>query len=284
MLKRLFIGLLLLMTVLMMMSIPVGAQDATPTPPLAPTPTLEPPPVCPAFEGQETSVRTSYYMGEGFGYFNSGLLSDAILSFTCVIRVVNPDYLAAYMIRGAAYVRRQEYDRAIRDYTRAVELQPDLLSAYNNRGIVYTAIGDYDKAESDFDKVLEIDSQSILGLNNRAVLYAIRADYDSAIAMLQQAIEITGIEDVYTQLTDPNRPADAPAIEYDLLDARAYALLGVMYSARARDNYNKYLYLTGGAGDARIQGAAGVLQSQFTFDLRLDDGTWLLVADFSLEG
>lgn len=284
MVKRLFLGLFLMMIVLMMMSIPVGAQDATVTPPPQPTPTLEPPPVCPSFEGEETSVRTSYYMGEGFGYFNSGLLSDAILSFTCVIRVVNPDYIPAYMIRGAAYIRRQEYDRAIRDYTRAIELEPSLLSAYNNRGIVYTAIGDYDRAEDDYDRVLELDSESILGLNNRAVLYAIRADYDNAIGLLQQAIEISGIEDVYIDLTDPNRPADAPAIEYDLLDARAYALLGVMYSARARDNYNKYLYLSGGSGDARIQSAAGALQSQFTFDLRLDDGTWLLVADFSLEG
>ncbi len=284
MFKRLLLVFMMIVTVLMVMSIPVGAQDATVTPVPQPTPTLEPPPVCPSFEGEETSVRTSYYMGEGFGYFNSGLLSDAILSFTCVIRVVNPEYIPAYMVRGAAYIRRQEYDRAIRDYTRAVELQPDLLNAYNNRGIVYAAIGDLDKAESDFDRVLELDSDSILGLNNRAVLYAIRADYDNAISMLQEAIEISGIEDVYARLTDPNRPADAPAIEYDFLDARAYALLGVMYSARARDNYNKYLYLTGGSGDARIQSAAGVLQSQFTFDLRLDDGTWLLVADFSLEG
>ena len=258
MFKRLFLCLLLFIVTasLMMLSIPVGAQDATPTPQPTPTATLEPPPHCPSFEGKATDVRTSYYMGEGYGFFSSGLLSDAILSFTCVIRVVNPDYVPAYMMRGAAYVRQQQYDRAIQDYTRAAQLQPDLLGAYNNRGIVYVATLDYDRAERDFDKVLELDSQSILGLNNRA----------------------------YAQLTDPKRPSDATPVPYDRLDARAYALLGVVYSSRALDNYNKYLYLTGGSGDARIQNAAGALQSQFTFDLRLDDGTWLLIADFSPEG
>ncbi|MBZ0288311.1 MAG: tetratricopeptide repeat protein [Anaerolineae bacterium] len=286
MLKRLSFGLLLLVTLLLVlvMSVPVGAQDATATPIPTPTATLEPPPRCPSFEGEATDVRTSYYMGEGYGFFTSGLLSDSILSFTCVIRVVNPDYVPAYMIRGAAYVRRQEYDRAIQDYTRAIQLQPDLLGAYNNRGIVYAAILDYDRAERDFDQVLELDPQSILGLNNRAVLHAVRGDYDSAISLLQKAIDISGIENVYAQLTDPDRPADATPVPYDRLDARAYALLGVVYSARALNNYNKYLYLAGGSGDARIQNAAGALQSQFTFDLRLDDGTWLLVADFRLEG
>lgn len=282
MLKRLILCLLFITTSLMMLSIPVAAQEATPTP--MPAATLEPPPNCPAFEGESTDVRTSYYMGEGYGFFSSGLLSDAILSFTCVIRVVNPDYVPAYMMRGAAYVRQQQYDRAIQDYTQATQRQPDLLSAYNNRGIVYAAMLDYDRAERDFNQVLALEPQSILGLNNRAVLYAVRGDFDMAIDLLQQAVDISGIESVYARLSDPERPADAPPIPFDRVDARAYALLGVMYSARALENYNKYLFLTGGGGDARIENAAGSLQSQFTFDLRLDDGTWLLVADFSLEG
>jgi tetratricopeptide (TPR) repeat protein len=159
-----------------------------------------------------------------------------------------------------------------------------LLGAYNNRGIVYVATLDYDRAERDFDQVLELDPESILGLNNRAVLHAVRGDFDSAINLLQKALDISGIEGVYDQLTDPEHPSNATPIPYDRLDARAYALIGVVYSARALDNYNKYLYLMGGSGDARIQNAAGALQSQFTFDLRLDDGTWLLVANFTPEG
>lgn len=284
--KRLFLFMLFLLVsaLSVLLTIPVAAQDATPTPVPVPTATLEPPPNCPVLQGESQDSRTSYYMGEGVGYMTSGLLSDAIFSFTCVIRVVNADYVPAYMMRAAAYVRRQEFEKAIQDYTRASQLDPNLLSAFNNRGIVYTALTDYDRAQRDFDKVLELDADSILGLNNRSVLYAIRGDYDTAIELLQKAIDISGIEGVYAQLTDPQRASDAPPIEYDTLNARAYALLGVMYSARALDNYQKYLFLTRGNGDARIQSAAGALESQFTFEMRLDSGTWLLVADYSLQG
>ncbi len=284
--KRSFLFLLLVISCasLLFLSIPVTAQDATPTPVPTPVATLEPPPNCPVLPTESKDTRTSYYMGKGFGFMTSGLLDDAILSFTCVIRVIDSNYIPAYMMRGAAYVREQQYDRAIQDYTRASQLDPKLLGAFNNRGIIYVALKDYDRAKSDFDKVLEIDSKSILGMNNRSVLYAVQGDYDNAIKLLQQAIDISGIADVYAQLTDPKRPSDAKPIQFDRLNARAYALLGVMYSARALDNYHKYLYLTGGNGDSRIQSAAGALESQFTFDMRLDSSTWLLVANYSLEG
>ncbi len=284
--KRSFLFVLFVLSGVLLMTLlaPVTAQDATPTAVPTPVATLEPPPNCPVFQSESKDIRTSYYMGKGFGFMTSGVLSDAILSFTCVIRVVDGNYVPAYMMRAAAYVREQEFDRAIQDYTRVTQLQPALPDAYNNRGIVYTALKDYDRAQRDFDKVLEIDAKSILGLNNRSVLYAVVGDYDNAISLLQKAIDISGIATVYAQLTDPKRPNDAKPIEFDPINARAYALLGVMYSARALDNYHKYLFLTGGNGDGRIQSAAGALESQFTFDMRLDSSTWLLVANFSIEG
>lgn len=284
--KRSFLFMLLMVScaLLLLFSVPVTAQDATSTPVPTPAATLEPPPNCPVLQTEAKDIRTSYYMGKGFGFMTSGLLDDAVLSFTCVIRVIDSSYVGAYMMRGAAYVRQQQYDRAIQDYTRAGQLNPNLLGAFNNRGIVYAALKDYDRAKRDFDKVLEIDGNSILGLNNRSVLYAVLGDYDNAISLLQKAIDISGIANVYAQLSDPKRPSDAAPIQFDPLNARAYALLGVMYSARALDNYHKYLFLTGGSGDSRIQSAAGALESQFTFDMRLDSSTWLLVADFSLEG
>src|ERR1051325_3895366 len=114
--KRLFVCvvLLILSATSMLLNVPmtVTAQDATPTPAPTITPTLEPPPNCPVLQNESKDIRTSYYMGKGYGFMTSGLLSDAILSFTCVIRVVNPNYVAAYMMRGAAYVSQQEYDRA----------------------------------------------------------------------------------------------------------------------------------------------------------------------------
>jgi len=269
--KRLFIIL-----ILFVFAFPVLAQEQTETP--------EPLPECPIFEDQSTEVRVSYYMGEGLAYLSSEQLSAAEFSFTCIIRVIQPDYMPAYMSRAIIYTRYRDYERAIEDYTQALELSPDLLPAFNNRGILYTALQEYEEAAADFDKVLELDPDYMAGYNNRSILYAVQGDWDNALSTLQTALERSGIEDVYDQLTDPERPSDAPEIEYNIVNARAYALIGIVYSARALENYQKYLFLARGSADQRIQSAAGALESRFTFETRLDDGTWLLTADFSPVG
>ena len=62
----------------------------------------------------------------------------------------------AYMNRGIGYYDKGDYDRAIADYDKAIELNPKLAPAYNDRGNVYSAKGDYDRAIADFDKAIEL--------------------------------------------------------------------------------------------------------------------------------
>jgi tetratricopeptide (TPR) repeat protein len=198
-----------------------------------------------------------------------------------VVDQIDPSYIPGWLSRAIVFAEQRNYDLAIEDYTSAIELDSGLLPAFNNRGIVYTAQARYDEALADFNRVLELDGSSILGLTNRAVVYALQGEFELAIADLELAIAESDIESVITELNDPNRASDAPRPEYDPDDAQAYALLGIIYSGRALDNYRNYLLLTGSSGDFRIQSAAGALESRFTFELRLDDGTWLLAADFA---
>ena len=57
----------------------------------------------------------------------------AIADFTEAIEL-QPDFADAYYNRGIAYHEKREYDRAIVDYTMTIGLKPDLVEAYNNRG------------------------------------------------------------------------------------------------------------------------------------------------------
>ena len=50
----------------------------------------------------------------------------------------------AYNNRGIAYDEKGEFDKAIEDYKKAIELNPEYADAYNNRGLAY-----YGKDESD---------------------------------------------------------------------------------------------------------------------------------------
>jgi tetratricopeptide (TPR) repeat protein len=284
---------LALLTLLIGFTVPfaVSAQDATATPTtegdattVQPTATPEPLPDCPAFPNEAEDVRTGYYMGEGLAYLQSGQTNSAIFSFTCVIRVIDTSYVPAYMMRASAYTRQRDFERAIRDYTRAIELDGSLTAAYNNRGIVYVSMGEYEEAASDFDQVIELDANNLAAYNNRSVIHALDGDYDTAISLLEATIERSGINEILTAYEDPDRPSDAEPIEFERPASDSYALLGMMYSAKSLAAFNDYIMLNRENGyftDDRVQAAASAIESRFTFEMRLDDGSWLYVADFT---
>jgi len=238
---------------------------------------------CTSFPDSPTAERVTYYMGEGAGFLAGRQYTQAVRSYTCAIQL-DGDYVGAYNQRAVAYTMQQNYEEAIEDYDTALSLDSSSRAALNNRGIAYAALRDFDTALADFDAVIELDNSYVNGYLNRGVIRAINDDFENAIADVEQAIDISGIEGVLDTLRDPDRDPNAPRPDYDRGYAQMYAILGIIYSGFALDNYNDYLLLRGGGADQRIQSAAGSLESRFEFDLRLDDGTWLLMADFTVAG
>ncbi len=248
---------------------------------LAQTPT---PLVCDAFASSAKEQRVGYYMGEGAGFYAAGQYDRALGSYSCVIEQIDPQNAGAYVRRALTYTDRQDYDKAIADYSKAISLNSSLPGAYNNRGIAQAALQKYDEALADFDAALKLDANYVLGYSNRAVISAVRGNYEGALVDLQKAVDLSGIQKVVDTLKDPNRDTSAPIPKFDPNHARIYALIGIVRSAQALDAYSAYNLLLGSAGDQRIQSASGSLESRANFDLRLDDGTWLLSADFDAAG
>ncbi len=60
-----------------------------------------------------------------------------------------------------------DLDRAIADYTKAIELDPKLLSAYINRGLAYDGKGNFDQAIADYTKAIELDPTFALAYIDR---------------------------------------------------------------------------------------------------------------------
>ncbi|MCU0498064.1 MAG: tetratricopeptide repeat protein [Anaerolineae bacterium] len=208
---------------------------------------------CTAFEGNSDDVRVGYYMGEGDSYFRTGRYADAIRSYTCVIQI-DRAYLDGYILRALSYIERRDYEEAIEDYDDALGLGQNI-QLLNNRGIVYAALGNYERALADFDAALALDRDYLIAINNRGVIYAIQGDYDRAMTEFERAVAL-----------DPEYP-------------QTHALIGMVHSYRALASYREYLRLAGNRADNRVQAAAASLESRFTFDLRFDDGTWLLEAN-----
>ena len=86
--------------------------------------------------------------------------------------------------------KEQEYEKAIEDYTKAIELKPDLAIAYNNRGNAYKGKGEFDVAIQDFNKAIELNPQFTIAYNNRGNAYRDKGEFDVAIQDFNKAIEV----------------------------------------------------------------------------------------------
>jgi serine/threonine protein kinase/tetratricopeptide (TPR) repeat protein len=98
---------------------------------------------------------------------------------------------ATYSQRGLTYLRLKDFDRAVADYNKAIELEPRSAAHINDRGVAYMDLQDYKRAIADFDRAIEIDPRYPLPYNNRARAHALGAkDHTRAIADLDRAIEL----------------------------------------------------------------------------------------------
>jgi tetratricopeptide (TPR) repeat protein len=122
----------------------------------------------------------------------------AISSFTWAIKndTENP---TGYINRGKTFLMIGEFQNAISDFDRAIELtstiklnkeiKRDSASAFNGRGIAYSFKGEYEKAILDYTRAIEIapsDSQYI----NRAIAYSRKGEYVKSIIDYYKALEI----------------------------------------------------------------------------------------------
>ena len=107
-----------------------------------------------------------FHQGKPVNYVRSGDAKQgkqdwegAIADYTKAIEL-GPDDGGAYHQRGDAKRSKNDWDGAIADYTKAIELKPDDAGAYLNRSLAKQAIGDLDSASADHRKALELKPDS----------------------------------------------------------------------------------------------------------------------------
>ena len=142
----------------------------------------------------------SYY-DSGIAHHENGDYDRAIADFSKAIEL-DPNRAEFYHARGGTYLQKDDYDRAIADFSKAIELDPNRAGAYHDRGWTYLLKDDYARAIADFSKAIELEPQGAWHYFQRGVSYRSRdtdGDLDRAIADYNKAIELDPSEEDFRQ-------------------------------------------------------------------------------------
>ena len=96
-------------------------------------------------------------------------------------------------MRGIAYRNLKNFDKAIEDYQKAINVDPKSYSAYYNLGNAYQDIGNvtrdkkqYLLAIDSYSKAIELKPDFVQALNNRGSCYIKSGQYEKGISELEK--------------------------------------------------------------------------------------------------
>ena len=97
--------------------------------------------------------------------------------------------------RGDTQRLREQYDEALADLSKAIELDPNSAWAYGSRGETQRELKQYDEALADLSKAIELDPNSAWAYGSRGETQRELKQYDLALADLSKAIELAPSND-----------------------------------------------------------------------------------------
>ena len=130
------------------------------------------------------------YLNSGNAKYNLKDYEGAILDYDKVIEL-SPDYADAFYNRGLAKYILKNYEDAIIDFTQAIQSNPNYTNAYNERGDAKYALEDYQGAILDYEKAIELNSDNENAYHNRGDAKYALEDYHGAILDYDKSIKLS---------------------------------------------------------------------------------------------
>lgn len=103
---------------------------------------------------------------------------------------IDDGHNAAYFWRGMAHGRNGEVEQGIADLTVYINRVPGSSNAYTKRGVRYIWNGEIKKAKQDFLKAIELDSNNAEAHDDLGVIYAQQGEHERAVSHFEKVIEI----------------------------------------------------------------------------------------------
>ena len=141
--------------------------------------------VTPAASAQSAST----YVASAAENFRTGDYDKAIAEYSKALEL-NSGYLGAYNGRGLAKCRQGNYDGAVADFTAAIKLKPAFVESYFNRANAEFLQGNMDAAVNDFTKVIELKPDHGVAYFQRGLARQCQTNFDGAGSDYMKAAEL----------------------------------------------------------------------------------------------
>ena len=103
---------------------------------------------------------------------------------------INPDYAEGHNNLGSALYKLGKFNEAIDSYQRAIKIKPNFTEAYNNLGLSFEDLGKFNEAIDSYQRAIKINPEYAEAYNNLGNVYDINEKVDEAILNYKKAIKI----------------------------------------------------------------------------------------------
>lgn len=134
------------------------------------------------------------YLDDGILDINNAKFQDGIENITKSIELKN-DWDISYFYRAVAYHSLEQFDNAVLDYTKAIQLNPKMTDAYYNRAKIMLTRKDIESpdiklAVVDLEKALELDEKFLEAMFAIAAAHKKLGNYELAVEYLDKLLSI----------------------------------------------------------------------------------------------
>lgn len=94
----------------------------------------------------------------------------------------NPKDPGGHSARGVEFAKKKEYDKAVEEFTKAIEAEPQDAKNYFNRATAYRGLNKFTEAFADYSKAIELDPKNTAGYVGRGEVLLQQKQLDNALA------------------------------------------------------------------------------------------------------
>lgn len=120
------------------------------------------------------------------------LIQDSLAESNITISPTLPPNILVkkYLYQGYVAYKRGDYEDAILNYNRVLEIDEENLDALSNLGFVYKKMKQYDNAIEYFDRVISIDPSYVTAYNGKGLIFFEQKRYNDAKKMFESALDV----------------------------------------------------------------------------------------------